>query len=209
MDIQGLDYNTQRTKLIMSEYGREIQDMVEHAITLPTKESRLACAKQIINTMRLITQTSRSNNDKINTLWNHLAVISGGRLDIDYPVDITLPDRQGTKPDAVPYPGGMIPVKHYGKELFLIFEKLKTMEDNDERMELVKMTANQMKRCLILWGRGNCDDEKVADDLSRFTDGVIQLDLSTFRFDNLEMRSVTQAAQLQNQNQNQKKKKKK
>lgn len=187
MEIQGLDYNTQREGLIMSEYGREVQQMVEHALSLKTKEEQQRCAEEIVRTMMRITQTGKNNTDRIQVIWNHLAVISGNRLNIDYPVEITLPDRQGSKPDPIPYPATRIPVKHYGKEMFMIFDKLKEMPAGPERTELVRRTANQMKRSLVMFGQGNSDNEKVADDLARFTDGKIQLDLNTFRFDRIDV----------------------
>ena len=78
------------------------------------------------------------------------------------------------KPDPLEYPMSNIPVRHYGKMMFEIFDKLKTMEPGDERDELVRVTANQMKRNLALWSHGSSDDEKVASDLARYTDGKIQ-----------------------------------
>ena len=62
-------------------------------------------------------------------------------------------------------------------------DKLKTMPEGAERDELVRQTANQMKRDLLTWGHGSSDDEKVADDMARLTDGAVQLDLGKFRFD--------------------------
>jgi hypothetical protein len=76
-------------------------------------------------------------------------------------------------------------MRHYGRLIEELFEKLKSMPEGEERDELVRLTANQMKRDLAAWGHGSMDDEKVADDLARFTDGKIQLDLSSFRFESI------------------------
>lgn len=76
-------------------------------------------------------------------------------------------------------------MRHYGRLIEELFEKLKTMPEGEERDELVRLTANQMKRNLATWGHGSMDDEKVADDLARFTDGKIQIDLNSFRFDHI------------------------
>ena len=73
--------------------------------------------------------------------------------------------------------------RHYGRLIQDSLERLKQMAPGEERDELVRLTANQMKRDLQAWGHGSMDDERVADDMARFTDGVIQIDLSTFRFD--------------------------
>lgn len=190
MNIEGLDYNTQRPKLKVSGYGREIQQMVEHCIGLPTKEERLVCAKTIIATMEKMVPSTQNPADRVQTLWDHLALMSDYKLDIDYPVEITTAEQIMSKPDPLPYPDNKIPVRHYGKEVFLLFDRLKEMEPGAERDELVRRTANQMKRCLMIWGHGNSDNEKVADDLARFTNGIIQLDLSTFTFDKIDARSL-------------------
>lgn len=192
MNIEGLDYNTQRPKLKVSGYGREIQQMVEHCITLPTREERLVCAKSIIATMGKMVPSTQSQADRQQTLWDHLALMSDYKLDIDYPVEITPAEKIMSKPAPLSYPDNYIPVRHYGKEMFLLFQKLQEMAPGAERDELVRRTANQMKRCLMIWGHGNSDNEKVADDLARYTNGVIQLDLATFVFDKIDARSVHQ-----------------
>lgn len=183
MDIQGLDYNTQREKLLMSEYGREIQKMVDHAVSLPTKEERLKCAKTIIKMMLTKVPQIRSNAGYEQTLWDHLYLMSRGELDIDWPYDVSSAEKIHSKPAPIPLPQNRIRLRHYGKLVEELLEKLKTMPEGSERDELARQTANQMKRDLLQWGHGSSDDEKVADDMARMTDGVIQIDLSTFKFE--------------------------
>jgi hypothetical protein len=199
MNIEGLDYNTQRERIKLNEYGREIQQMVDYCVTIPDREERQACAEAIIDTMRKMNPSDQNINDRMQTLWDHLALMSDFKLDIDYPVEITTAEQMASKPEPVAYPNTRIPVRHYGRALFELFETLKTMEPGEERDTLVRMTANQMKRCLLLWGHGNGDDEKVADDLARFTDGVIQLDLDSFRFDKIDVLSIAQQAKQKKQ----------
>lgn len=188
MNIEGLDYNSQREKLILPEYGREVQQMVEHAIALPTKEEREVCAHTIVNTMKRMSAKAYDHEDLEQKLWNHLAIISRFKLDIDYPYDISGAQQLGSKPDRVPYPTHNISMRHYGKLLCAGFERLKEMEPGPQRDALVKLTANQMKRSLVQWGNGSSDNEKVASDLAEFTDGKIQLDLSTFKFEKVAPR---------------------
>lgn len=182
MNIKGLDYNTQREKLILPEYGREVQKMVDYAMTLKSKEERQRCAYSIISIMERMSPQSRENKDYKQKLWDHLALMSNFQLDIDYPVDINEAKKITTKPEPMSYPKGNNPVKHYGSMMFELFDRLKTMEPGRERDELARLTANQMKRDLMLWSHGSCDDEKIAADLARFTDGKIQLDLNDFKF---------------------------
>ena len=199
MNIEGLDYNTQRERIKLNEYGREIQQMVDYCVSIPDREERQVCAEAIIDTIRKMNPSDQYINDRMQTLWDHLALMSDFKLDIDYPVEITTAEQMASKPEPVAYPNTRIPVRHYGRALFELFETLKTMEPGEERDTLVRMTANQMKRCLLLWGHGNGDDEKVADDLARFTDGVIQLDLDSFRFDKIDVLSIAQQAKQKKQ----------
>ena len=187
MKIKGLDYNTQREKLVMPEYGREIQNMVDHALTLPSKEERLRCARTIVKLMETKVPQLRDNAGYAQTLWDHLYLMSGKELDIDWPYDVSGAETIMAKPQPMALPQKKIKLRHYGKLVEQLTEKLKTMEPGRERNELTRLTANQMKRDLATWGHGSMDDEKVASDLARMTDGQIQLDLRTFKFEKLVM----------------------
>ena len=183
MEIKGLDYNTQREKLQMPEYGREIQKMVDHATSLPTKEERNVCAQTIVRLMETKMPQLRGNADFEQTLWDHLYLMSGKQLDIDWPFDVSEAEKIHSKPEPMKLPNGKIRLRHYGHLVEELFEQLKTMPEGEERDALVKKTANQMKRDLVTWGHGSADDERIANDLARYTDGKIQLDLNNFTFE--------------------------
>lgn len=167
----------------MPEYGREIQNMVDHAVTLPTREERLRCANTIVKLMETKMPQVREGAEYKQTLWDHLYLMSRKQLDIDWPYDVSNAEQIHSKPQPIEIPQTQIRLRHYGRLVEELFEKLKTMPDSYERDELVRQTANQMKRDLILWGHGSIDNEKVADDLAHYTDGKIQLDLNTFNFE--------------------------
>ena len=188
MEIKGLDYNTQREKLVLSEYGREIQKMVDVAISLPNKEERMRCAKTIIRQMEMKNPQVRQSDNYQQTLWDHLYLMSRKQLDIDWPFDVNNAEKINSKPQPMPHPQSenISRYRHYGRLVGDVFEKLKTMPEGPERDELVRVTANQMKRDLLTWGHGSMDDERIADDLARFTDGKIQIDLSSFRLDRID-----------------------
>jgi hypothetical protein len=183
MDIKGLDYNTQREKLIMPEYGREIQKMIAFACELPTKEERLECAQAIIKQMETKNPQLKDNANYEQTLWDHLYLMSHRELEIDWPYDISDADKILSKPQPMKLPKENVKLRHYGRLVEELFRKLKTMPDGEERDALVRYTANQMKRDLAQFGHGSMDDERVASDLARFTDGAIQIDLNAFRFE--------------------------
>ena len=192
MNIDGLDYNTQREQIVLPEYGREIQQMVDYAVGLPDREERQRCARAIITIMDRMFPESKNVEGHERKLWDQLAIMSRFQLDIDYPFDVTSASQMAQKPEPMPYPMKKIPVRHYGAMLFEAFEILKTMEPGRERDELVKLTANQMHRNLMQWSHGSSDGEKVASDLARFTDGKIQLDLNTFKFERIVDREQSQ-----------------
>ena len=183
MNITGLDYNTKREKLLMPEYGREIQKMVDHALSLTDKAERTKCARTIVSLMESKVPQMRNNSDYEQTLWDHLYLMSGKQLDIDWPFNVGEAEKIHDKPQPLPLPQGKIRLRHYGKLVEELLAKLKDMPEGNERNELIRVTANQMKRDLMTWGHGSIDDEKVADDMARLTDGAVQLDLNAFKFD--------------------------
>ena len=169
MKIKGLDYNTQRERLVLPEYGREVQQMVDYCVSLKSRAERQRCANTIIAVMERMMPHTYENKDYRQKLWDHLALMSGFQLDIDYPCDITEAQKMLQKPAPMRYPMKRIPVRHYGNMMFEVFELLKNLPNGAERTELTRLAANQMKRDLVLWGHGSSDDEKVASDLADYT----------------------------------------
>ena len=185
MNIEGLDYNTQREKLVLPEYGREIQSMVDHAVAIKDRAERQHCAESIIAIMDHMFPDGADAEEHHRKLWDHLAIMSGFKLDIDYPFAVKQAEDIAKRPDPMDYPKTRIPVRHYGSMMFELFDRLKNMEPAKELDELVKLSANQMRRDLAQWSHGSCDEEKVAADLARFTDGKIHLALKNFKFEKL------------------------
>jgi hypothetical protein len=183
MEIQGLDYNTGRERLQLPEYGREIQKMVDVAVSLPSRDERLQCARTIVRLMETKVPEIRDNADYEQTLWDHLYLMSGKQLDIDWPYDVSQAEKILTPPQQIPLPQAQIGLRHYGRLVLALCQELKQMPAGARRDQLARQTAHQMKRDLLTWGHGSVENEKVADDLARLTDGVIQLDLSHFMFD--------------------------
>lgn len=183
MDIKGLDYNTQRSALKMPEYGREIQKMVDYAITIADRDERQACAETIITHMASKVPQLLENEDYQQTLWDHLYLMSGKQLDIEWPFDVSNAERIQSKPEPLPLPNrnGAMNLRHYGRLVESMFNKLKEMPEGEELDELIRITASQMKRDLMTWGHGSVEDERVINDLARFTDGKIQVDPASFK----------------------------
>lgn len=197
MDIKGLDYNTKRETLLLPEYGREIQRMVDYAIGCPTRDERNACANTIVRMMGTKVPNATETNDGVRALWDHLYIMGRGQLDIDWPYDMSEAVKITQKPQPMPIRKNHVKLRHYGHLVEECFDILKTMPNGRERDKLIYLTANQMKRDLSIWGRGTMDDERVADDLARFTDGCVQLDIN-----NMRLERVQETAALMNVNGN-------
>lgn len=169
------DYNTSREPLVMSEYGRGIQEMVNHCKTIQDKFERTECAYTIVAIMSTMTEQSGNAEDFQQKLWNHLARISKYELDIDYPVEIERYDEE-QKMFKVNYPQKPIRRRHYGRIIEELTKKITEVEDPEEREALAQQVANQMKRSLAYWDIDVMSDGKVVDDLADYTKGKVVLD---------------------------------
>ncbi len=182
MQPTAMTYNTQKDKLKMPEYGRAVQDMIQHAIQLPTKEERTQCAYTIIDMMCNMQEEDDSQPNLEQRVWDHLAFISNYQLDINYPFPITRLDGEGIKPQHIPYPTHKIEHPQYGHLVEEGLKKLEEMPEGEERDELTRLLANQMKLSLYNWNKDAMSNEKVAADIYEYTHGKVQLDLETFQW---------------------------
>lgn len=170
-----LIYNTQLKKLLLPEYGRNIQQMVDHCITIENRDERTKCAYSIINTMGNIFPNLRDDEEFRHKLWDHLVIMSDFKLDIDFPYDVISAENLQTTPQMLSHNTVPITYRHYGKYLQLMIEKLVSLEDGDEKEALSLMIANHMKKMLLTV---NCDvdDARVFNDLYNLSNGNIKLD---------------------------------
>lgn len=167
--------------MVLPEYGRGIQNMVDYAVSIPDREERQKCANTIIAIMGSMFPHLRDVADFNHKLWDHLALMSDYKLDIDYPYEIT-PHQKDTKPEPLQYPMKRIRSRHYGYYVESLLAELENMEPSEERDALVALVANQMRNDLYSWNNDALDDEKVAVDIARYTHGKVHLDLDNFVF---------------------------
>ena len=118
-----MEYNTQQRVLPLPEYGRSIQNMVDHCLTIEDRAERQRCANTIINIMGNMFPHLRDVPDFKHKLWDHLAIMSDFKLDIDFPYEIIKKDNLITKPDVIPYPSSKIRYRHYGRTFRRRFQK--------------------------------------------------------------------------------------
>ena len=175
------DYNTQQKKLIMPEYGRNVQQMIDHCVSIEDREERTRCANTIINIMGNLFPQLRDVDDFKHKLWDHLAIMSDFKLDIDYPYEIIRKENLRTKPDRIPYTLTPIRYRHYGKTLERMIKKCEDYPDGPERDQLISLLANHMKKSFLTWNKEVVDDDKIFKDLREYSHGRIDLSPETFR----------------------------
>ena len=188
MEVNELDYNTQLKRMELPEYGRNIQRMVDYALTLEDREERKRCVQTIISIMGNLFPHLRDVPDFKHKLWDHLAIMSDFKLDIDYPYEIVKKENLYSKPDKVPYNPQRIKVKHYGRSIEDLIEKAVAMEDGPERTRLIQLMANHMKKSILTWNRESVDDQKIFDDLRTLSDGKIDVNEETVHL--VEVRDI-------------------
>ena len=169
------DYNTSRKKLVMPEYGRNIQKMVNHTLTLEDREERNKAAQTVISVMGNLHPHLRDINDFKHKLWDHLAIISNFKLDIDSPYKMPAEDFLEEKPKSVPYPHQNIKYKHYGHSIVMMIDKAVEMEPGEEKDDLVKMIANHMKKSYLTWNRAAVSDVEIFRDLKTLSKGKLEV----------------------------------
>lgn len=174
-----LTYNTQLKRLILPEYGRNIQQMVDHCLTIEDKDERTRCAHSIIKAMSILFPTLKDNENK--KFWDHLAIMSNFELDVDYPCDVTTAETLRTSPDIIPYPSTFIRYRHYGGVIERLIEKAVGMEETEERQALILYIANQMKKLMLHINKDGVDDARIFRDLAEYSHGKIRLDTDNFR----------------------------
>ena len=170
------DYNSTRSKLILAEYGRNVQNMVAHICTLPTKEERNRHALAVIDLMGFLNPHLRDVADFKHKLWDHLQVISNFKIDVDSPYPIPTADVLNVKPEALAYPQKRIRYKHYGKTVEVLIAQAKEIEDPERKQLMVQSIANFMKMAYVTWNKDSVTDETIIQDLKELSNGELVLE---------------------------------
>ena len=168
-----MQYNTQKVKLTLPEYGRNIQNMVNHCVEIEDPEERKICAYSVIDVMGNMFPHLRDVNNFKHILWDHLAIMSDFKLDIEYPYEIIKKEELYSAPGKIEYSRPTMRYRHYGKIMEKIIVIAAKMEDGDKKMQLVKMIASQMKKSYVQWNK-NVDDEKIYEDLAELSGGKLK-----------------------------------
>ncbi len=176
-----MQYNTQQKRLPMPEYGRSIQNMVDYALTLNDRQERQQCAQTIIRMMGNMFPQLRDVPEFNHKLWDHLAIMSDFALDITYPCEIIKKEALGVKPLRIPYPGGPIFYRHYGRYIAEMLQIAMDMPNTPEKGAYLFLVASNMKKCYMLWNKDSVEDRKIYEDIREFTRGLISINEEDMR----------------------------
>lgn len=170
-----LTYNTRQKQLVLPEYGRNIQKMVDHCLTIADRDERTRCAHTIVQAMgNLFPELRQPEN--VHKLWDHLMIMSGFGLDVDCPCAVISREELQTQPGTVAYTQRPMRYRHYGRLTQAMIGKAVEMEPGQARDELVLMLANQMKKQMLAVNPDGVDDGRIFRDLADMTRGEIRLD---------------------------------
>ncbi|MFA5326245.1 MAG: DUF4290 domain-containing protein [Prolixibacteraceae bacterium] len=169
-----MDYNSDRSKLPIPEYGRNLQNMVNHIMTIEDRNERNRAARTIIDIMGTMYPYLRDINDFKHKLWDHLAIMANFQLDIDYPYTPPSPEFFNTPPKRIPYSNNQVKYRHYGKTIEFLIEKAAVYEDEKDRDLLIKLIANHMKKSYVMWNKDSVTDDKILEDIELLSKGKIK-----------------------------------
>ena len=188
-----MEYNTQLPHLEIPEYGRNIQVMIDHCITIEDRDERNKCARAIIQIMGQLNPHLRDIADFTHKLWDHLFLISKFKLDVDSPYPLPNAETFTTKPKNVPYPATKIRYKHYGKTIERIIDVAKTYDEGPEKKELSRLIANHLKKSYVNWNKDSVTDDVIFKQFKEMTNNELVID---------ETSALTHANELKNKNHN-------
>ena len=171
MNKPGLTYNTEKEQIVISEYGRCIQEMIKKLPEIEDRDQRTEAAKYIISVMVQMNPSIKQSSDYEHKLWDHLYMISGYDLDVDSPYAPPIPVEQQSKPQHIGYQNNDIKYGHYGQYLIKMIEAASQEENEEVREALAYSLAGQMKRNYLEWNKSVVNDQVIIDDLKTISNG--------------------------------------
>ena len=189
-----LEYNTQKEKLVLPEYGRNVQQMVDYCVSIPDREERTRCAYTIIQIMGNLFPQIRDSDDYKHKLWDHLAIMSDFKLDIDFPYEVVKKENLDSKPQRVDYKLDHIKYRQIGKLIELMIAQACEYPDGPEKDALISLIANHMKKLMFSINKDGVEDEKILKDLYHYSKGKINLDAATYKLREFKEAPVPVAA---------------
>lgn len=175
VDTCKLLYNTERVRLYIPEYGRNVQKMVNYLKTIEDRDKRNEQARAIIKVMEILNPSVHLEEDFEHKLWDHLYIISGFDLDIDAPYPMPAPESLNQKPEPVPISSKPIKATHYGRNIENIIDLIAEKEDGEVKTSMIRQLAVYMRQQYLIWNKDSVADEAIFQDIERLSDFRIKV----------------------------------
>lgn len=170
-----MDYNSTREKLIIPEYGRNVQKMIFHALTIEDREKRTSFVKYIAGVMTQMHISTGSYGDYHHMIWDHLHIIAGYKMDVDSPYPKPIKEAVEARPNTLTYSVGKIKYKPYGLNIEKMIQLAITYEEGEEKNSLVANIANHLKKAYLNWNQDSVEDEVILKHLEVLSDGKLKV----------------------------------
>ena len=170
-----MEYNTNRTKLLMPEYGRNIQQLVEYCKSIPSKEERNEVAKTIVEFMGQRNPHLRDEENYKHKLWDHLYILADYDLDVDAPYPFPTKEELAHKPNRMDYPSFENEYKFYGKSILQLIDRAIELEEGEEKEALIQVIANNMKKSYNVYNKEHVQDEVIFRHLKELSQDKLDL----------------------------------
>jgi hypothetical protein len=170
-----MEYNTQKNKLIIAEYGRNLQQMAQDCTKIEDRERRTRTAEFIVNVMAQMNPKVKESGDYRQKLWDHLHIMADFKLDVDSPYPPPTQEVLRFPHKQLKYQQSNIRYRHYGKNIELMIDKAVTYEDGPEKEALIKTIANHLKKSYLNWNRNSVDDDVILKNLADLSSDRLQL----------------------------------
>lgn len=174
--IPDVEYNTDRPDLLIPEYGRNVHRMVEHCLTIEDREKRNSVAQSIIDVIGNLNPHLRDTPDFKHKLWDHLFIMSDFQLDVDSPYPIPTRDTFAGLPEQLAYPAHNYKFRHYGNIIREMIQEAIAREEGEQKQELIRQIANQMKKSYLTWNKDTVDDRVILQELKALAEGKLNLE---------------------------------
>mgnify|MGYP000518918084 CR=1 FL=1 len=173
--VENLEYNTERSQLIIPEYGRHFQKMVDHAVSISDPVERNKIAQSIISVMGNLQPHFRDVPDFQHKLWDQLFIMSDFKLDVESPFPITSKEALQERPEPLNYPQNFPKYRFYGNNIKRMIDVAVSWEKGDKRDGLEYAIANHMKKCYLNWNKDTVEDVAIFKHLFEMSEGQIDL----------------------------------
>ncbi|MGY0407008.1 MAG: DUF4290 domain-containing protein [Polaribacter sp.] len=170
-----LEYNSERPLMIIPEYGRHIQKLVNHCVALETAQERNVMAKAIVDVMGNLQPHLRDVPDFKHKLWDQLYIMSDFKLDAESPYPQPSKEELQEKPEGLPYPKSASRYRYYGNNIQTMIDVALPWEEGEKKEALVYIIANHMKKCYLNWNKDTVDDAVIFNHLFDLSDGKFDL----------------------------------